>query len=387
MVKGKHVDLVLNVNGDRQSYTTGSTVTGSVVLKLSKNLTPMHHISVVFSGDANVSFSINLYGHTRRFTNPTNLCTITQRVWDAHGQRVTSGLSAGVYEFPFGFQIPTNILLPSSFEIKRNNHIQYSLFAGISQSGTFDFAYKSTINIIELTEIVGINTPDLRSPHSITSQMVVSSFFQSPRSIFLSVGIQRKGYCLGESIAINATAENHSSKRIVALRASLTQTVVTAGTARYRPSPLSSMLTVPGKKIRLMVFNQNDYPSTTVVGEFSHWNNVLLPIPSKSLLPTTSSCQVINVSYTLNVTLVLHKKKDISVSIPITIGTVSFRGQLAIPHVQSATNLDTPIIVSQTSYYDCPRKQLFRSGWGGPSFHGGGGGGGCSVGGGGDGDC
>ena len=383
MAKGKHVDLVLNVNDDRQSYTAGSTVTGTVVLKLSKDMTPMHHISVVFSGDANVSFSIkNLDGQNRRFTNPINLCTITQRVWDAaaHGQQVTGVVSAGIYEFPFGFQIPTNILLPSSFEIKRDNHIQYSLFAGISQSGTFDFAYKSTIKIIELTEIVGINTPDLTSPHSITSQKVVRSFFQPPRSIFLSVGIQRKGYCLGESIAINATAENHSSKTIVALRASLTQTVVTAGTARYRPSLLSSMLTVPGKKTRLMVFNQNDYPSTTVVGEFSHWNNVLLAIPSKSLLPTTSSCQVINVSYTLNVTLVLHKKKGISVNIPITIGTVSFRGQPAIPHVQSATNVDTPIIVSQTSYYDCHRKRQQSLGWGGPSFNGGGG---CIVGGGG----
>ncbi|XP_065888395.1 arrestin domain-containing protein 3-like [Dysidea avara] len=375
----QNIDLTLNIHGNRQSYTAGCTITGTVVLNLSKEMIPIHNISVVFSGNANVSFSINIHRQSRRFTNPINLCTVMQKVFDNHGQQVANGLSAGVYEFPFGFQIPTNIPLPSSFEIKHDNHIQYSLFAGISQSGPFDFTYKSAIKIIEFTEIVGINTPDLTSPHSITSQKVVRSFFRLPRSIFLSVGIQRKGYCLGESIAINATAENHSNKRIVALRASLTQMVVTVGTARYRPSLLSSMLTVPGKKIRLMVFNQNDYPSTTVVGEFSHWNNVLLPIPSKSILPTASSCQVIKISYTLNVTLVLRKTKDISLSIPITIGNIPLRGQPTMP--QLPTNSDTPIIVSQTSYYDYPR--YLRSGFGGGGFGGGGFGGGGACGGGG----
>ena len=133
------------------------------------------------------------------------------------------------------------------------------------------------------------------------------SFFSSSGSISFSVGIQRGGYCLGESIAISATAENLSKKTIIALRASLSQEVVTSATIRYRPSILSPTFTVPGSRHRLMVFNQKDYHATSVVGEVSHWDNLLLPIPSQSLSPTSSSCGFIKVSYALNVTLILQK--------------------------------------------------------------------------------
>jgi len=97
-------------------------------------MTPINNISVIFQGYAGVRFGIPCDGHTRYFTNSTNLCAVAQIVWDSHDQLVTSGLAAGVYDFPFGFVIPNNIVLPSSYEAKQNNHIQYSLFVGISQS-------------------------------------------------------------------------------------------------------------------------------------------------------------------------------------------------------------------------------------------------------------
>ena len=81
MVKGQHIDIDLIVHGDRRSYTAGSTVAGTVSLKLSKDALPIHHISVVFSGNADVLFSINLDRFPRPFTNPTNLCTVMQKVW------------------------------------------------------------------------------------------------------------------------------------------------------------------------------------------------------------------------------------------------------------------------------------------------------------------
>ncbi|XP_065888830.1 arrestin domain-containing protein 4-like [Dysidea avara] len=366
MVKRKHMNFTLNVDdGGRQSYIPGSSITGTIFLKLSKDMTPINNISVIFQGYASVRFGVPCDGYTRRFTNSTTICSVAQIVWDSHDQHVASGLSAGVYEFPFVFLIPSNMTLPSSYEIKQNNHIQYLLLAGISQSRPSTFNHKTASKAIKITEIVDINTLDLTSPLSATQQKVIRSFFHSSGLISLTVEIQRKGYCLGESITINATAENQSRKRIVALRASLMQKVVTSGTARYKPSLLSSMLTVPGSKHRITVFNQNDYCATSVVGAFSHWNNVLLPIPSQSLQPTTSSCEFVKVSYTLNVTLVLRKKKDISVEIPITIGTVPFRGQLqlAMSHLQSSANSGTPIIVSQTSYCECPRQHRPRPGW------------------------
>ena len=111
-----------------------------------------------------------------------------------------------------------------------------------------------------------------------------------------------------------------------------------------------------------MVFNQKDYHATSVVGEISYWDNVLLPIPSQSLSPTSSSCGFIKVSYALNVTLIVHKEKDIILKFPITIGTVPFRGQ---PVNHSTTNSGTIIIYYQTLYNVCPRPAYSDSGKGG----------------------
>ena len=262
-----------------------------------------------------------------------------------------------MYEFPFAFLIPTNSALPSSIE-KNGYHIQYSLFAGISQSQPTTFIYKSASKMIQVEEIVYINTPDLATPLSATEQKIFRSIFHSSGSISFSVRIQRGGYCLGESIAISATAENLSTERIISLRASLTQTVVTSGTATYAPSIFSSQkLFVQGSRHYSMIFNSYDFRTTSMVGEFSHWDNILLPIPSQYLPPTSSSCGFIKISYVLNVTLVLHKKADISVKIPITIGSVPLGGQ---SEHRSTTNSNTFIIVSQTYDDVCSRKNHMR---------------------------
>ena len=376
MLKSKHVNFTLTVENDgRQSYTSGSTIRGTVILELLTDMTPINNISVIIQGLATVKFHIRCDGYSRPFTNSRGILAATQIVWDGrdHNQQFTHGLSAGVYRFPFAFLIPNSIPLPSSLEIDHKNSVQYSLFAGISQSTPSTFNHKTESKIIQVHEIININTPYLTVPLSATEQKLIRSFFRSSGSISFSVAIQRGGYCLGESIVISATAKNLSKKTIISLRANLSQDVVTSATIRYRPSLLSPTLTVPGSRHRLMVFNQKDYQATSVVGEVSYnWDNVLLPIPSQSLSPTSSSCGFIKVSYALNVTLIVYKEKDIIVKFPITIGTVPFRGQ---PVNHYTTNSGTPIIVSQTSYNVCPRPAHSHSAGSA------GGGGACGVGG------
>ena len=364
MLKSKYVNFTLTVDNDgRQSYTSGSTIRGTVILELLKDMTPINNISVIFQGLAFVNFHIRCDGSSRQFTNSRGIFAATQIVWDGcdHNQQFTRGLSAGVYRFPFAFLITNSSPLPSSLEINHKNSVQYSLFAGISQSTPSTFNHKTEIKIIQVHEIININTPFLTAPLSATEQKLIRSFFRSSGSISFSVRIQRRGYCLGESIAISATAKNLSKKTIIALRASLSQEVVTSATIRYRTSLLSPTLTVPGRRHRLMVFNQKDYHATSVVGEVSYWDNVLLSIPSQSLSPTSSSCEFIKVSYALNVELILHKEKNIIVKFPITIGTIPFRSQ---PVNNSTTNSSTPIVCYQTSYNACPRPAYLCSGGG-----------------------
>jgi len=350
-----NIDFTINVNNDDiKFYTAGSTITGTLVLKLSKDMAPILTITVIFSGSANVKFNTLCDSQTRYFNNSKTIFIAEQKLWDCHDhQPVTSGLSAGVYKFPFAFQLPSK-MLPSSWEMDQDNFVRYSLFAGISQLKSSIFDYITAKKIIHIREMVDINTPNLIAPVSAMQQKEMPSFFQPFGVISLSVGMQRKGYCLGESIAINATAKNQSKKRIIALRASLTQTLITSGTASYHLS--SKLITASGSKCKMMLFNQYDFQTTSVDGILSHWDNILLPIPSQSLLPTIKN-EFMEVSYTLKVTLVLHKTtEDVSVKIPIVVGTVPFKDQPAVPHIYSATDSVAPIIVSQISKYNCDRE-------------------------------
>ena len=56
-IKHKHFNLTIDDDG-RQSYTEGSTIRGTVTLKLSKKMAPIQNISVIFEGNASVKFTI-----------------------------------------------------------------------------------------------------------------------------------------------------------------------------------------------------------------------------------------------------------------------------------------------------------------------------------------
>ena len=370
MMASKHMNFTLTVDNEgKQCYTSGSTITGTVTLELSENMTPINNISVVFLANATVEFCDDSY---RTFRNSAELCHAKQTVWSSsdHHQKE---LAAGIYQFRFAFQIPNHVKLPSSFEIDDDSYIKYMLFAGISQTKPSIMNHKTASKEIQFIEIVDINTPGLAIPHEATKQRDTGySFFNASDPISFSVKIQRVGYCLGESIAISATAKKIPSReKIIALRASLTQNMVTSGNARYlrdlSSSWSSSYITRSGSKQRKTVFNQKSYRVTSVVDKVSYWDNVLLPIPSQSLPPTTLNCAFIEVSYALNVTLVLCTKKDISVEIPICIGTVPFRCQQpALPCPPSSASSDAPIIVSETVKYVASRPTGTSRAPGGP---------------------
>ena len=69
-------------------------------------------------------------------------------------------LAAGRYEFPFKFQLPSDRVLPSSFEIDastayNDGYIRYSLLARIKRSCKVDHTTSASITV---NEIVDINT-------------------------------------------------------------------------------------------------------------------------------------------------------------------------------------------------------------------------------------
>jgi len=127
--------------------------------------------------------------------------------------------------------------------------------------------------------------------------------------VSLSAKTDRGGYCSGESIAITTEAENHSSRRVTVVQATLKQIVVyyAQGDSRHDEKVIQS---IEGPGIE--------------PGGISNWNNELLPIPPTA--PCISNFRIINLSYVLITTVAIPMATDLHIQIPITIGNVPFKG-------------------------------------------------------------
>ena len=307
---GKPKVFVINLSGNNSVYFAGSNVEGSVLLELSESK-KAQGISIVFSGKAYVHW-------TERHTTGTGDQRHTETVHYSDTQIIlkdvfvqlwgngkdSQELTAGNYEFPFKFQLPSDLVLPTSFE--SHTGIRYSLLARISRSWKFDH---TTTRAITVNEIVDINTAQLTAPLSSSNEKTLCCLCCASGPITLSAKTDRGGYCPGESIAISTEAENHSNRRITSVQATLKQVVVYYARGHSRTI---------GKIIQRVEGNGIE-PSVT-----SNWSNELLPIPAT--VPSINSCRILNLSYVLTVTLDIPRAIDLHVTIPITVGNVPFQG-------------------------------------------------------------
>ena len=219
-------------------------------------------------------------------------------------------LTAGKYEFPFKFQLPSNLALPTSFE-SQTGYIRYSLLARISRSWKFDH---TTTRVITVNEIIDINTAQLIMPLSGSNEKTLCCLCCASGPISLSAKTDRGGYCPGESIVISTEGENHSNRRINSVRATLKQ-IVTYYAEGHR-------------RVNSYIIQRIEGPGIEP-GASSNWSNELLPIPATVL--SINSCRILNLSYVLTVTFGIPRAIDLHVTIPVIIGNVPFRGGESAP--------------------------------------------------------
>ena len=325
MGKSKPTSFRITVISDAQEHCPGSYIQGNVFLELSKDMIPLKAITIQLFGMASLKFRDG-YNHKEK----KDICRLTWVIWrnEASPQQqagYSTGLSAGQYEFPFKVQIPADQVLLSSFE-GPYGVIQYSLTAGIARSEKMELEYTTTKPII-VRESVSTNIPRLMEPASKHGVRRMKTSKHGGGSIFFSVKIDRRGYCPGESISINAKFENQSNTQVDAIQASLVQEAtytITKFTPNYQ-NPIThhwegprTFVTKKGSKRIIQKIESSGIPP----GKTGYWNNELLPIPAIS--PTTIGDNIIVLSYTVDISAVIHKAGSFTFLIPVTIGTTSF---------------------------------------------------------------
>ncbi|CAM9984906.1 unnamed protein product [Lampetra fluviatilis] len=241
----------------------------------------------------NYSDEVDFFSHRDAIIEPDTETAVENR------EEATTVLQAGKHEFAFSFQLPQGPLA-TSFEGKYG-FVRYWVKVELHRPWTLVQKAKSEFTVIEQ---VDINTPDLLSPAGGTKEKTLCCWLCTSGPISLSAKIQRKGYCPGESVPINAEIENCSS-RLVVPKAALYQTQTFCAKGKQ-------------KVVRQLVSNLRG--DSVSPGMAEAWNSKLLKIPPVS--PSILECTLIRVTYELLIYVDIPGALQLSLSLPLVIGTI-----------------------------------------------------------------
>ncbi|XP_030624307.1 arrestin domain-containing protein 3b [Chanos chanos] len=208
-------------------------------------------------------------------------------------------LQSGRHEYAFSLELP-QMALATSFEGKHGS-VRYWVKAELHRPWLLPMKTKKEFTVFEH---IDINTPALLSPQAGTKDKTLCCWFCTSGPVSLSAKIERKGYTPGESIQIFAEIENCSS-RVVVPKAALYQTQTFCAKGKV-------------KEIKQLVSNLRG--DSLLPGKTETWNGKILKIPPVS--PSILDCSIIRVEYSLMVYVDIPRAMNLSLSLPLVIGTI-----------------------------------------------------------------
>ncbi|KAE8289409.1 Thioredoxin-interacting protein [Larimichthys crocea] len=158
----------------------------------------------------------------------------------------------------------------------------------------------------EVEEPLDVNRPDLLAPAAAAVQKKVTCMFIPDGQVSISAHIDRKGFCEGEDININAKFENTCS-RIVIPKAAIVAKHSYAGRSKEVCKKLS---VVRGNHI--------------ISGMCDMWQGKTIRVPR--LKPSLLGCDIIKVDYALKVYLHIPGSEKLELELPLVIGTIPLSG-------------------------------------------------------------
>ncbi|XP_020378689.1 thioredoxin-interacting protein-like [Rhincodon typus] len=207
-----------------------------------------------------------------------------------------------MYEYSFSFQIPEGPL-PPSFKGKYGG-VCYLVTAYVDREKQPSLETSRNFDVVEP---IDVNTPTLLCPVGGSNKKKVTCFFLSDGYVCIAAKIDRKGYCQGDQICINAQFQNNCS-RIVMPKAAIMakQTYQVSGNTKVFKEKLNS---VRGNHI--------------ISGMSESWCDKCLQIPT--VKPSINS-HIICLEYSLLVYVHIPGSKKLVLELPLVIGTIPYNG-------------------------------------------------------------
>ncbi|XP_077378864.1 arrestin domain-containing protein 3-like isoform X3 [Festucalex cinctus] len=217
----KSLKVTYNDVSEKNTFTNGDTVTGQVVLEVTKDC-KAESLYVKFKGKADVLWS-ERHGQTtvvyhskdkyfsikHYFIRDGNATDDDQSLLtNQHGETYSNILAPGSHVFPFTFQFPLQEM-PSSFTGSVGK-IVYLLETQLSRS--MRIRSKDTIKIPFVTQAVPTTLQEIMTPQHESKDKKMQWF--NSGTVAMDVKLEKSGFLQGEGLKVLAYIENNSSRDI-----------------------------------------------------------------------------------------------------------------------------------------------------------------------------
>ncbi|KAM6999424.1 thioredoxin-interacting protein [Passerculus sandwichensis] len=204
------------------------------------------------------------------------------------------------YEYKFGFELPQGPL-GTTFKGKYGS-VDYWVQASLERPSCPAQLIKKRF---EVMDPVDVNTPELLSPVAAKKEKKVSCMFIPDGRVSVSAQIDRKGFCEGDEICINADFENTCSRIVVPKAAIVAKhTYLANGQTKVFSQKLSC---VRGNHI--------------ISGTSESWRGKTIRV--RKLKPSILGCNILRVEYFLQIYVSVPGSKKIILELPLVIGSRS----------------------------------------------------------------
>lgn len=323
---------------DKDVYYAGETLSGCVLVQNIENV-KVQGIRLVLRGKAHVEWRISKAGERRTVRDDEYYIDEKKVVWgkDKHEDGGIPIMPRGNHRYNFQFKLPESAL-PSSFESKIGT-IRYYIRM------TMDIPYSSSPQGIKYFTIVGphIDCMDDKylTPTRASDKRNSCCLCCNRGPVSLQAELERSAYCCGENIRLKTTIQNGSAQNVW-LFCKLVQHVdffINKGVLGL------------SKTVSHRVW---EYQGDTVTPDHCEKFDNLCGLLQVPIMPPTihlEVCSVIQISYELQVCLVMEDKGQVlELDFPITVATSPYRVTNApfpiLQYDHAVTNVEGGMYVS-----------------------------------------
>lgn len=284
-------------------FSSGDKVSGNVVVEVAE-VTKVSAMRVIGIGCAKVEYSKGKQKCREEieYLKYEDTLQLDHQLRDADGSFTLS--PGNRYEYLFGFELPQSGQLVSSYKGKFG-YVQYYVKAVMERPSQPEL---QCVKPFEVEEPLDVNTRDLQAPVAGKKEKRVTCMFIPDGQVSISAKIDRKGFCEGEEICINAKFENTCSRIVVPKAAIVAKHTYQAnGRTKVLRQKLSA---VRGNHI--------------ISGMCDMWQGKTIRVPK--LKPSLVGCDIIHVDYTLMIYVHIPGSDKLIMELPVVIGTIPFSG-------------------------------------------------------------